>query len=146
MGRWLTIGLTVVGVVVVAFLIAAAIFPNFRVASRDIAIIIMAVTQIIATIVLIIILLALLYAVRAINALSRDTIVPKLNDILETTKTITAQAQETATTVQGTTTFVAERVASPIIRLSGAMAGVRAAALALARRDNTTVNEQQKQV
>jgi uncharacterized membrane protein len=138
LGRYLTIGLTVVGIVVIAFLLAAAIFPAFRIAARDISIIIMAVMATVSTIILTIILIAILYAVRQINALSKDTIVPKLNEVLDTTRSIATTAQETAATAKTTTSFVAERVASPLIKLSGAVAGVAAAARVLARRSAAT--------
>jgi hypothetical protein len=142
LGRYLTIGLAIVGVIVVAFLVAAAIFPGFRIASRDIAIIILAVMATISTIILTIILLAILYAVRQVNALSTQTIVPKLNEVLETTKSIANTAQETAVTARSTTSFVAERVASPLIKISGAVAGVSAAARVLARRSAPQPNDQ----
>jgi hypothetical protein len=133
--RWLTIGLVVIGLIVVAFIAAAAIFPGFRVAARDISIIIMMVVQTISAVIGIIILLAIWYAIRALRQVSTTTIVPKLDDILENTRTLTSSAQDTVNTARTTTTFVAERVASPLIRMSGAVAGVVAAARALARRD-----------
>lgn len=142
MGRYLTIGLAIVGIIVVAFLLGAALYEPFRIASRDIAIIILAVMATISTIILTIILLAILYAVRGINALSKNTIVPKLNEVLETTRNIANTAQETAVTAKSTTTFVAQRVASPLIKISGAVAGVSAAARVLARRSAPQPNDE----
>ncbi len=44
----------------------------------------------------------------------------------EEIKPILSSAQETVSTVRGTTTFVSENLVSPIIKVSGYVAGVRA--------------------
>ncbi len=141
MGRWIGIGLAVITVLVVGFIVAAAIFPGFRETSRDIAIIILAVFQMIGAILTIALLLAILYAVQAINRLAQDTVIPKidtltskLDQVIESTKAITGNVQDTASAVSTTTVYVAEQVVSPVIRASGALAGVKAAARYLAQR------------
>lgn len=141
MNRWIGIGLAILALITIAFIVAAALFPPFREASRDIAIVILAVFQMIAAILTIVLLVAVLYAVQALQRLTRDTIIPKIdtatvkvNEILDNTRVVAGNARDSATTVTTTTVFVAERVVSPIIRVSSLMAGVRAAAGALARR------------
>jgi hypothetical protein len=144
LGKWIGIGLAVIGLIVVAFIVAAYIFPDFRVATRDIAIVILAVLQMITVILTIVLLLAILYAVSYIRRLTHDTIVPKVDDlkarldsVLDNTRAITSTVHETTTTVSTTTTYIAERVVAPVIRVAGLLAGVRAAARFLARRGNT---------
>ncbi len=141
MSRWIGIGVAILVLVTVAFIIAAALFEGFRVAARDIALVILAVFQMISAILTIVLLIALLYAVRALQTVTRDTIIPKIdtatvkvNEILDHTKVVTGNVRDSASTVTTTTVFVAERVASPIIRISSLVAGVRAAATTLARR------------
>jgi hypothetical protein len=144
LGKWIGIGLAVIGLFVVAFIVAGYMFPGFREATRDIAIVILAVLHMISVILTIALLLAILYAVTYIRRLTRDTIVPKvdalstkLDSVLETTRTITGNVQETTTTVSTTTVYMAERVVAPVIRVAGLLAGVRAAARFLARRGET---------
>jgi hypothetical protein len=141
LGKWIGIGLAIIGLIAIAFIVAAYMFPGFREATRDIAIVILAVFQMIAVILTIALLLAILYAVTYIRRLTRDTIVPKvdtltakIDNLLETTRSITGNVQETTTTVSTTTTYMAERVVAPVIRVAGLMAGVRAAGRFLARR------------
>jgi len=81
--------------------------------------------------------------VKTIQRLTQQEVVPKINtavvkvdELLDNTRTITARIRDSAETATTTTTFVAERVASPVIRLSSVVAGVRAAASSLAHRDN----------
>jgi hypothetical protein len=87
-------------------------------------------------------LLAVLYAVRAINRLAHDTVVPKidmltgkLDTVIDNTRSITSNVKDTTTTASATTVYIAEQVVSPIIRVTSLVAGVRAAARFLARRD-----------
>lgn len=141
LGKWIGIGLAVVGIITVAFIVAAYLFPDFRVATRDIAIVILAVFQMIGAILTIALLLAIIYAVRAINRLARETVMPKVDalsvkvdQLLDSTKMITGNIKDTTTTVSTTTVYVAEQVVSPVIRVSSLLAGVRAAATFLARR------------
>ncbi|HMO60427.1 MAG TPA: hypothetical protein PKA05_07715 [Roseiflexaceae bacterium] len=142
MNRWIGIGLAIVALIVIGFLVAAAIFPAFREASRDIAIIILALFQMISAIITIILLLALLFVAQQIHRVATQTIIPKIDaltvkvdDVVEQTRVIAGNARETAVTVSSTTSYVSEQVVTPFIRLSSLIAGARAAAAYLARRD-----------
>ncbi len=141
MKKWIGIGLAVIALITIAFIVAAYIFPDFRVATRDIAIVILAVFQMIGAILTAALLIGLLYAVLAIQRLTNNTIVPKidmltnkLDGVIDSTRAITTNIKDTTSTVGTTTTYVAEQVVSPVIRVSGLLAGVRAAATFLARR------------
>ncbi|GAB4203182.1 MAG: hypothetical protein OHK0022_27070 [Roseiflexaceae bacterium] len=148
MVRWIGIGLAVVGIITIAFIVTAAIYPGFREASRDIAIVILAVFQMIGAILTIALLLAVLYAVNVVRTtanrlqtLAQTNVLPKidalqvkLDQVIDTTQSITNNVKDTTTTVSTTTNYVAEQVVAPVIRVSGLMAGVRAAATFLARR------------
>lgn len=141
MTKWIGIGLAVVGIIAIAFIVAAYIFPDFRVATRDIAIVILAVFQMIGAILTIALLLAVLYAVRAINRLAHETVVPKidmltgkLDSVIDTTRSITGNVKDTTATASATTVYIAEQVVSPVIRVASLASGVRAAARYLARR------------
>jgi len=86
-------------------------------------------------------LMALLWSVFVIKNLTTETVVPKidlltskLDDVIAQTQLIAGNVKDTTTTVNTTTTYVAERVVSPVIRVSGLLIGVRAAASFLARR------------
>lgn len=142
MGKWIGIGLAVLGLITIAFIVAAYLFPEFRIATRDIAVVILAVMQMIAVILMIAILLAIMYAVWTINRLARNTVLPKidmltgkLDQVIENTRSITANVKDTTTTASTTTVYIAEQVVSPVIRVASLLAGVRAAARFLARRD-----------
>nr|WP_274703506.1 hypothetical protein [Chloroflexus aurantiacus] len=126
--------------------IIAAIFlgEGFRAAWRDVFIVILAALQLIGAVLSIAILIAILYAVEQINRLARNNVIPKLdealakaNEALDATRTIAHNVRDSAQTATTTTTYVAERVVSPIIRISSLVTGVRAAATTLARRDKT---------
>jgi len=139
--KWIGIGLAVIALITIAFIVAAYIYPDFREATRDIAVVILAVFQMIGAILTIALLIGLLYAVFAIQRLTNNTIVPKidmlttkLDGVIESTRAITTNIKDTTSTVGTTTTYVAEQVVSPVIRVSGLLAGVRAAATFLARR------------
>lgn len=141
MSRWIGIGVAILALITVAFVIAAYLFPGFREATRDIAIVILALFQLIGAIMSIVLLVAILYAVRSIHKLSTETIVPKLdmamvklNEVLDSTRSVAGNVRDSANSATTTTVFVAERVVSPIIRASSLVAGVRAAAVTLARR------------
>jgi hypothetical protein len=140
--KWIGIGLAVVVVVLVAFIIAAYMFPEFRVATRDIAIILSAVLTMISIILTIALLLAIIYAVMFIRRLTNDTVVPQIVDlktrldgVVANTRDITDNVKDTTTAVSTTTVYIAEKAVSPIIRVAGLLAGVRAAARYVARRD-----------
>lgn len=141
MGKWIGIGLAIIGASIVAFIVAAYLFPDFRTATRDIAVVILALFQMIGAILTIALLLAILYAVRTINRLTRQTVLPKvelltnkLDQVIQTTHAITTNVKDTTTTASTTTVYIAEQVVSPVIRIASAITGVRAAAQYLARR------------
>jgi uncharacterized membrane protein len=143
--KWIGIGIAVVVVILVAFIAAAYIFPDFRVATRDIAIVLLAVLTMISIILTIVLLLAIIYAVMFIRRLTNDTIVPqiadlktKLDGVVANTRDITGNVKDTTTTVSTTTVYIAEKAISPIIRVAGLLAGVRAAARYVARRDEAS--------
>ena len=79
---------------------------------------------------------------RTLTRVSRTTLIPKLEEVsvkldqvLEQGRGVAANLRDTTSTVSGTTSFLADRAIAPVIRVSGLMAGVRAAAAYLARRD-----------
>jgi uncharacterized membrane protein YukC len=140
-GRWIGIGLAIIAVLSIVFIALLYIYPDFRVATRDVAVVIAAFFQVVATILTAALLLVLLYAVRSINTLSRTTIIPKIDalttkvdQVLDNGRMISGNVQDTAATVSTTTSYVAEQVVSPFVRVAGMMAGVRAAAAYLANR------------
>ncbi|HET9224568.1 MAG TPA: hypothetical protein VFO07_18790 [Roseiflexaceae bacterium] len=142
MVKWIGIGLAVVVVILVAFIAAAYIFPEFRVATRDIAIILLAALSMISIILTITLLFAIIYAVMFIRQLTNDTVVPQIIDlkarldgVVANTHDITDNVKDTTTAVSTTTVYIAEKAVSPIIRVAGLLAGVRAAARYVARRD-----------
>lgn len=141
MVKWIGIGLAIIGLITVAFIVAAYLFPGFRVATRDIAIVLLAVFQMIGALLTIVLLLAVLFAVWTVRRVARDTVVPKidsltakLDQVIESTRSITDSAKDMASTANTTTVYVAEQVVAPVIRVSSLFAGVRAAAAFLARR------------
>lgn len=143
--RWIGIGIGLLTAVLFGFIIAAIFLgEGFRAAWRDVFIVILAALQLIGAVLLIAILIAILYAVEQINRLARNNVIPKLdealakaNEALDATRTIAHNVRDSAQTATTTTTYVAERVVSPIIRISSLVTGVRAAATTLARRDKT---------
>lgn len=159
MSRWITIGLIVLAVAAIGFIVALSMFATFRAVTVDVSIVLLAAFQMIATIMLITILLITLYVLNRLEKLSRETFIPKIDqlttkvnelvdtvsprvdtvtarfsEIVDDTKETSNQVRNTAGTTANTTVFIAERVVSPIIRASSMAAGVRAAASALARR------------
>src|SRR5436309_4822587 len=100
--KWIGIGLAVIGVITIAFIVAAYIFPDFREATRDIAIVILAVFQMIGAILTAALLIALLYAVFAIRKLASETVLPKvellttkLDAVIDNTRSITGNVKDT---------------------------------------------------
>jgi hypothetical protein len=141
LGKWIGIGLAVLGIITVAFIVAGYLFPEWAANTRDIAVVILAVFQLISVILLIALLLAILYVVFYIRRLARDTVIPKidlltakLDGVIESTRSITDNVKDTTTTVSTTTAYMAERVVAPAIRVSSLLVGVRTAATFLARR------------
>lgn len=142
MGKWIGIGLAVVAILAIVFIGVLYWLPGFREATRDVAVIILALFQLIGTVLTVVILFAVLYAVRAMDRAARlsllprlDTLSIKVDQLVDQTQTIAGQVKETTTAVSTTTGYVAEQVVSPVIRASGLLAGVRAAVSYLARRD-----------
>jgi hypothetical protein len=148
--RWVLIGMGVLFALLVAFIVGLALAPvGIREAFRDIFIIILGFFMLVSTVLTVAVLLGLLFVMNRLEKLASGNVLPKLdeamvkvNDVLENTRTIAGSARDTATTVSGSTSFVTERVVSPVIRLSSLFIGVRAAASSLARRD---APEQMKQ-
>ncbi len=141
MQKWIGIGVAVTAVILVVFIVCAYLFPEFRVATRDIAVILLAVTLLVAAIIVVAILFAILYAVNKIRSVTTGTVVPqvqalqaKVDHILENVSSISDQARSSASAVGTTTNYAAEQVVTPIIKLAGLAAGVRAGAAFLARR------------
>lgn len=140
--KWVGIGLGVIFTLLVAFIVFLYLAPvGVREAIRDIFIIILGVFTLISTVLMVAVLFGLLYTMNRLEVLAKGNVIPKLdeamlkmNDVLESTRVIAGNARESASTVSGSTTFVAERVVSPIIRVSSLFTGVRAAATSLARR------------
>jgi len=101
----------------------------------------LAVFQIIGSILTVALLLALLYSMVALEKLATQTVLPKvdlltakLDEVIEQTQAIAGNVKDTTTTVSTTTSYIADRVVSPVIRVSSLLTGVRAAASFLARR------------
>ena len=141
MGKWIGIGLAVLAIILIGFIVAGYMFPDWAANTRDIAVVILAVFQLISVILMIALLLALLFTVLYIRRLARETVLPeirelraKLDGVIEQTQSIASTVKDTTTTVSTTTSYVAERVVSPVIRVSSLLIGVRTAASFLARR------------
>lgn len=150
MFRWVAIGVGLLTAALLGFIVAAIFLgPDFRGAWRDVFIVILAALQLIGAILTIALLIAVLYVVNQLNRVARTNVLPrvdeamvKLNDVLDSTRTLAGNVRDSASTATSTTTFVAERVVSPIIRISSLVTGVRAAATTLARRDLPAQAEQ----
>lgn len=142
MTRWITIGVGVLVVLAIAFIAVLYIFPDFRAATRDIAVVILALFQLIGTLLTIAILFAVLYAIRSVDKAARESLLPrvdgltaKVDQLVDQTQQVAGKVVNTSATVSTTTNYVAEQVVSPFIRASGLLVGVRAAMSYLARRD-----------
>jgi Ni,Fe-hydrogenase III large subunit len=139
--KWIIIGVSAISVILIGYIAAAYAFPEFRTATAEIAVTLLAVLQMIGAFIAVAILFAILYVINALNRLANQRVVPrieelnvKVSQLLDVTMDIANNARTTSTTVTGTTTFISEKVAAPVIRASGLFAGVRATATALARR------------
>lgn len=141
--KWIGIGLGVLTLLLIAFIVGLFLAPvGVREAIRDIFVIVLGFFMLVSTVLTIAVLLGVLFTMSRIEALARGNVLPKLdeamvkmNEVLDSTKTLAASAKDTASNAAGTTQFVSERVVSPIIRVSSLFTGVRAAATSLARRD-----------
>ena len=124
--KWLIIG----GVIFVALIIGLIVLISVNNAwgtARDVSIVILAIFQMISTLLMIGLLAVLIYAVMALRTAATETIMPKVSQTLD-------QVRDSAMTAKNTITYVAQGVATPLIKISSVAAGVRAAAVALARR------------
>jgi len=139
--KWIAIGFAAIIAIAIVYVVAAYNYPAFREATRDIAIVILAIFQIIGSILTAALLLALLYSMVALEKLATQTVLPKvdlltakLDEVIEQTQAIAGNVKDTTMTVSTTTSYIADRVVSPVIRVSSLLTGVRAAASFLARR------------
>lgn len=137
------IGLAVLLIIAIAFIVAMYMFPDFRVATRDVAVVILALFQLIGTLISIAILFAVLYAVQAVDNVARQKLIPrveglslKVDQLVDQSQAVANKVVDTTSTVSTTTNYMAEQVVSPLIRVSSMLAGVRAAVTYLARRDD----------
>ena len=86
---------------------------------RDLSIIFLALSTIVTQIILVLLLLE----VRSLSKMLRDNIFPILQS-----------ADETVRTVRGTSVFVTDNVVTPVVRVSGFIAGVSEALRVISRR------------
>ena len=126
MRRWVIIGGIVFAVLLIGLIVLISMNDAWDTA-RDVSVVILAIFEMISTLLMIVLLAVLIYAVMAIRSLATETLVPKVNQTLD-------QVRETAVTTRNTGTYVAQGVVTPLIKISSVAAGVRAAAVALARR------------
>jgi hypothetical protein len=148
--RWIVIAAVVLLVLALGFIIVAGFFPEFRVATRDVFIVFAAAFQLIAAFLVIVLLITILYAIKSLHDLIQVSLVPKIeattnkvDEVLDNTRSIVGNVKDSSETISTTTTYTAERVVSPIIRVSSLIVGVRAAATAMARRDVPADDAQQ---
>ncbi len=117
-----TIGLVLIALVVLAVIIGIGFglvtHPPFTSVLRDISIIVLA----LVTVIIGLFLTVLIFQLQSLIALLRDEIKP----ILES-------ANDTASTVRGTTTFVSDAVVTPMIQVASLAAGVGQTLRVLAR-------------
>ena len=126
----------------VAFIgLAMFLGADFRAAWRDVFIVILVALQLLGAILTVGILIAILVLIDRIDKLARNSLMPKLdevtgkvNEVLDTTRSLTDDVRATAHTATQTTAFVAERVVSPVIKLASLASGARSMAAAFARR------------
>ena len=152
MWKWVGIAIATLFILLIAFVVGMYIVPvGVREATRDVFIIILGVFQLLIVVLLTVILFAMIYAVNQINKVAKGSVLPKLdeamlklNDVLDSTRTIAGNARDSASNITGSTAFVTERVVSPVIRVSSLLMGVRAAATSLARHDAPAPVEQEQ--
>lgn len=126
MKRWLIIGGVVFAVLVIVLIVLISV-NNAWATARDVSVVILAIFEMISTLLMIALLAVLIYAVMALRTLASETVIPKVSQTLD-------QVKDSAVTAKNTSTYVAEGVATPLIKISSVAAGVKAAAVALARR------------
>ena len=126
MKKWLIIGGVVFTALVIGLIVLISVNDAWATA-RDVSIVILAIFSMISTLLTIALVATLIYAVMALRTLASETVVPKVSQTLD-------QVKDSAVAAKNTTTYVAQGVATPLIKLSSVAAGVRAAAVALARR------------
>ncbi len=127
MRRWLIIGGVVFAVLIIGLIVLISVNDAWATA-RDVSVVILAIFEMISTLLMIALLAVLIYAVMALKNVATETLMPKVSQTLD-------QVRDTAITAKNTSTYVAQGVVTPLIKLSSVAAGVRAAAVALARRN-----------
>ncbi len=127
MKKWLIIGGVVFAILFIGVIVLISVNDAWGTA-RDVSVVILAIFQMISTMLMIALIAVLIYAVMALRTVATETIVPKVSQTLD-------QVKDSAATAKNTTTYVAEGVATPLIKISSVAAGVKAAAVALARRN-----------
>ncbi|HEY1014891.1 MAG TPA: hypothetical protein VGE07_19425 [Herpetosiphonaceae bacterium] len=133
MKKWLIIGAIVLLLVAIGvpwLLLANGWEDN----ARDIAIILLVLFHLVSVTLMIVLLGSIVVMVNELRHVARETISPKVSDVLENVKGIADNAKETTTTAKQTASYVAEGVVSPLIKTASLLAGVKAGAKALARR------------
>ena len=127
MKKWIGIG---VGALVLVIAVLAGLLTYFDslVEAAYVSVVVLAVFEVFSVLLLIALLAALIGAVFAIRDLANNTVVPKVSQALD-------QVKDTASATKNTTAYVAEGVVTPLIKISSIAAGVRTAAVALARRN-----------
>ena len=126
MKKWLIIGGVVFAALVIGLIVLISVNDAWATA-RDVSVVILAIFSMISTLLTIALIAILIYAVMALRTLASETVVPKVSQTLD-------QVRDSAVAAKNTTTYVGQGVAAPLIKLSSVAAGVRAAAVALARR------------
>lgn len=130
MRKWLIIGGVVSVLVIIGLIVLISINDAWQTAAY-VSVVILAIFEVFSVLLLIALLALLIYAVLAIRDLATNTVVPKVNQTLD-------QVKDTAAATKNTTAYVAEGVVTPLIKISSIATGVRAAAVALARRNKPT--------
>jgi hypothetical protein len=125
--KWLIIGGVIFAVLIIGLIVLISVSDAWATA-RDVSVVILAIFQMISTLLMIALLAVLIYAVMALRTVASETVLPKVSQTLD-------QVKDTAATAKNTSTYVAQGVATPLIKLSSVAAGVKAAAVALARRN-----------
>lgn len=109
---WIIVGAIVFLVILVAAIVLMASFPGATEVVRDIAIVFVAVETFLIGLAMIL----LIFQIQVLVQVLRDEIQPLLRSV-----------NDTASTVRGTTEFVSHNMVSPIIKMSGFLAGMRRA-------------------
>lgn len=130
MRKWLIVGGVVSLLVIIGLIVLISINDAWQTAAY-VSVVILAIFEVFSVLLLIALLALLIYAVLAIRDLAANTVVPKVSQTLD-------QVKDTAAATKNTTAYVAEGVVTPLIKISSIATGVRAAAVALARRNKPT--------